>query len=60
MQRPGYRVHFVRKGTTIYAVLVGGDKSIQKHAVALGHEPYLGYAAPVPVACPGNGQARTQ
>jgi hypothetical protein len=23
MQRPGYRVHFVRTGTTIYAVLVG-------------------------------------
>jgi len=27
---PGYRVYFVRTGTTIYVLLVGGDKSTQK------------------------------
>lgn len=26
---PGYRVYFVRVGTTVYVLLVGGDKSTQ-------------------------------
>jgi putative addiction module killer protein len=30
----GYRVYFVRTGTTIYVLLVGGDKSTQKQDVA--------------------------
>jgi len=31
---PGYRVYFVRSGTTIYVLLVGGDKSTQKQDIA--------------------------
>ena len=31
---PGYRVYFVRTGTTIYVLLVGGDKSTQNQDIA--------------------------
>lgn len=31
---PGYQVYFVRTGTTIYVLLVGGDKSTQKQDIA--------------------------
>lgn len=31
---PGYRVYFVRKGTTVYVLLIGGDKSTQKADIA--------------------------
>jgi putative addiction module killer protein len=31
---PGYRVYFMRTGTTIYVLLVGGDKSTQKQDIA--------------------------
>lgn len=30
----GYRVYFVRTGTTIYMLLTGGDKSSQKQDIA--------------------------
>jgi putative addiction module killer protein len=29
-QGPGYRVYFMRAGTTVYVLLIGGDKSTQK------------------------------
>jgi putative addiction module killer protein len=31
---PGYRVYFVRRGTTVYVLLAGGDKSTQKKDIA--------------------------
>ncbi len=31
---PGYRVYFVRIGTTVYVLLTGGDKLSQKQDIA--------------------------
>ena len=31
---PGYRVYFVRSGTTVYVLLTGGDKASQKKDIA--------------------------
>ena len=30
---PGYRVYFTRRGTFIYVLLIGGDKSIQRRGI---------------------------
>ena len=31
---PGYRVYFMRTGSTVYLLLCGGDKSSQSHDIA--------------------------
>lgn len=31
---PGYRVYFTRRGSALYLLLVGGDKSTQKRDIA--------------------------
>jgi putative addiction module killer protein len=31
---PGFRVYFVRRGTTVYLLLCGGDKSSQRSDIA--------------------------
>lgn len=30
---PGYRVYFTRRGTVVYLLLLGGDKSTQKRDI---------------------------
>jgi putative addiction module killer protein len=30
---PGYRVYFARRGTFVYVLLIGGDKSTQKRDI---------------------------
>lgn len=39
---PGYRVYYCRRGTTVYLLLVGGDKASQtkdvKRAIAMARE----------------------
>jgi len=30
---PGYRVYFTRRGTFVYVLLIGGDKSTQKRDI---------------------------
>jgi len=34
---PGYRVYFVRRGTTLAVLLAGGDKRTQERDIALAH-----------------------
>lgn len=31
---PGYRVYYMRRGTTVYVLLAGGDKSTQEQDIA--------------------------
>ncbi len=35
---PGYRVYFTRRGTVIYLLLLGGDKSTQKRDIKRAQE----------------------
>lgn len=35
---PGYRVYYMRRGTEVYLLLVGGDKSTQKRDIKLALE----------------------
>jgi putative addiction module killer protein len=30
---PGYRVYFIRRGSTVYLLLIGGDKSTQQRDI---------------------------
>jgi putative addiction module killer protein len=35
---PGYRVYFTRRGTFVYVLLIGGDKSTQKRDIKRAHQ----------------------
>jgi putative addiction module killer protein len=35
---PGYRVYFTRRGEVVYLLLLGGDKSTQKHDIKRAKE----------------------
>jgi len=35
---PGYRVYFTRRGTFVYVLLIGGDKSTQKRDIKRAHK----------------------
>lgn len=35
---PGYRVYFTRRGSELVVLLVGGDKSTQRHDIELAKE----------------------
>jgi hypothetical protein len=48
-------------GGLVAGTIIGGAiarSAYPAYAVAPGYEPYVGYAAPVPVACPGGYWAR--
>ena len=48
-------------GGVVAGTIIGGAiarSAYPAYAVAPGYEPYVGYAAPVPVACPGGYWAR--
>jgi putative addiction module killer protein len=35
---PGYRVYFMRRGSSVYVLLIGGDKSTQKRDIRRAHK----------------------
>jgi putative addiction module killer protein len=35
---PGYRVYFTRRGTFVYVLLIGGDKSTQRRDIRRAHQ----------------------
>jgi putative addiction module killer protein len=35
---PGYRVYFTRRGTLVYVLLIGGDKSTQRRDIKRAHQ----------------------